>query len=393
MRTRSVTRPLASLTAALLIATALVLATPVSALSPPVAPSEPTLLGARWLAAQLTPEGFVEGLFAPGPDVDATRDVAFTLAATGLEQEAFERALGWITANIEEVIAPEDEPDGAGTLGYLIMLALAADEDPRSFGGVDLIARLEATYGRFEEGLYGEADPTFDGVLRQSLALLALDAAGVAPWPEAIFWLQAQQCTAVGDPASAGGFPNYRNPATPCPAPSVATYSGGEVDATAVALQYFARIEGVDAERTTTAAAFLRSVQSPGGGFPWYLGDVDSPNSTALAIGGLIAAGEGDAALAATDWLVAQQLGCDSPDAGAFTSSYSDGDADQFATRQAVLGVAGFSLPIGGPTLWQAEADPCVDPGPGPDPDPNPRPNPDPGVVPISAPASPRFTG
>ena len=393
MQTRPNLRRLAAALAVALLALSSGLIPGTSGAQPPAPtepPSEPTVLGARWLAAQLTPDGYVEGLFAPGPDVDATRDVAFALAATGLEPEAFNRALGWITANIEEVIAPEDEPDGAGTLGYLIMLALAVGEDPRSFGGVDLIARLEATYGRYEDGLYGEADPTFDGVLRQSLALLAFDAANVAPWPEAIFWLQAQQCTAVGDPASAGGFPNYRSPATPCPAPSVSTYSGAETDATSVALQYFARTEGTDAERVVTAAAFLRSVQSAGGGFPWYAGDVDSPNSTALAIGGLIAAGEGDAARAAIDWLVAQQLGCDSPDAGAFTSSYSDGGADQFASRQAVLGVAGASLPIGA-TSWQAATDPCAEPGPGPDPDP--QPEPDPGVVPIAAPATPRFTG
>lgn len=393
MSTPSVTRPLAALLATILVTAAMILTPPATALSPPVAPSEATVLGARWLAGQLTPDGYVEGLFAPGPDVDATRDVAFTLAATGLEQEAFDRALGWITTNVEEVIAPDDEPDGAGTLGYLIMLAVAAGEDPRSFGGVDLVARLEATYGLFEDGLYGEADPTFDGVLRQSLALLAFEAVGVAPWPEAIFWLQAQQCTTVGDPASAGGFPNYRNPATPCPAPSAVTYSGAEVDATAMALQYFARIEGPDAERSQTALAFLRSMQSPDGGFPWYAGDVNSPNSTALAIGALLAAGaggDGDLVDAAIDWLVAQQLGCDSPEAGAFTSSYSDGGADQFATRQAVLGVAGVSLPIGSAS-WQRQTDPCADPRP--DPDPDPQPDSETTARPIATPATPRFTG
>jgi len=79
-------------------------------------PSDATVLGARWLAGQLTPDGYVEGLFAPGPDSDATRDVAFTLAATGLEDEAFDSALAWLTANVEAVIDPEGEPEEAGSM-------------------------------------------------------------------------------------------------------------------------------------------------------------------------------------------------------------------------------------------------------------------------------------
>jgi hypothetical protein len=95
-----------------------------------------------------------------------------------------------------------------------------------------------------------------------------------------------------------------------------------------------------------------------------------------------------DAGLAAIAWLEDQQLGCDSPDAGAFTSSYSDGAADQFATRQAVLGVAGVTLPLNN-TGWSASGDPCEQPDPGPGPGPGPAPSP----TPISTPATPKFTG
>lgn len=395
MRTRSLTRP-----ARLALAAGVVVAilghglgpTAVGAQPavPPDAPSAATVLGARWLARQLTPGGYVEGLYAPGPDADATRDVAFTLAATGLEREAFEAALGWITANVDQVIAPDGEPDGAGTLGVLIMLALAVGEDPRAFGGVDLIARLEASSGLHEPGLYGEADPTFDGVLRQSLALLALDAVGTTPAPGAIEWLVAQQCVdGASAPESVGGFPNYRDPSTPCTAPDAASYTGAETDATAVALQYLVVLDGADGDRPQAAKDFLRSVQSADGGFPWFDGDVNSPNSTALAIGGLVAVGEGDAATVAINWLVAQQLGCDSPDAGAFTSSYSEGAADQFATRQAVLGVAGVSLPL--PTTdWNASpSEPCPDPAPAPTPEPAPSTT----AAIDDVPATPRYTG
>ncbi len=348
--------------------------------------SEATVLGARWLAAQLTPEGYVEGLFSPGPDPDATRDVAFTLAATGLEEDAFALALSWLTANIEEVIAPESEPDGPGTLGVLIMIAVATGEDPTNFGGVNLITRLNGTLGLLEPGLFGASDPTFDGVLRQSLALLGLDAAGASANPAAITWLEDQQCVAgESAPESLGGFPAYRNPAVPCPAPDVMNYAGAETDATAVALQWLVRNQGSSAPRTLQALEFLGTIQSATGGFPWYAGDVDSTNSTALAIGGLLAVGGQDgAAQAAIAWLEDQQLGCDSPDAGAFTSSYSDGAADQFATRQAVLGVAGVTVPLG-LTAWSSTSDPCAPPGPGPEPSPSP--------APIVAPVAPKFTG
>ncbi len=390
MKVRTCVRLVASLVAlgSLLLGTGLA---PVPAGAQGSQPPDSVVLGARWLASQLTPEGYVEGLFAPGPDPDATRDVAFTLAATGLEQESFNAAIGWIKTNIEEVIAPGDEPDGAGTLGVLIMIAVAVGDDPRNFGGVDLIVRLEATLGQYEAGLYGEADPTFDGVLRQSLALLGLDSAGVTPAASAVTWLNGQQC-GLGRPtapASEGGFQNYSPPNTACGEPNASTYSGAETDATAVALSYYAGVD--DQGRSDDAAAFLRSSQSPGGGFPWYVGDVDSPNSTALAIMGLFTAGgeeSFDAGLAAIAWLEDQQLGCDSPDAGAFTSSYSDGAADQFATRQAVLGVAGVTLPLNN-TGWSASGDPCEQPDPGPGPGPGPAPSP----TPISTPATPKFTG
>lgn len=388
MKIRTVIRPAAAAIVALLVTLVAGVGAPVGAAGSP--PSDPTILGARWLADQLTPDGYVEGLFAPGPDSDATRDVAFTLAATGLERQAFDSALSWLTANVEDVIAPDGEDEEAGTMAYLIMLAIAVEEDPRDFGGVDLIARLEATYGTFEDGLYGPEDPTFDGVLRQSLSLLAFRAAGVAPWPEAILWLQNQQCDAgASDPASVGGFPAYRaNPSEPCPAPSVLTYSGAETDATAVALQYLA---AESLPGASEAATFLLSVQSAGGGFPWYVGDADSPNSTALAIGGLRAAGEQEAASAATAWLVDQQLGCDTSDpeaVGAFTSNFSDGGPDQFATRQAVLGVAGVTLPLR-PTVWESTASPCAA-------DPTTTttaPAPTTTTSPAAAPVTPRYTG
>ena len=57
-------------------------------------------------------------------------------------------------------------------------------------------------------GLYGKGDPTYDGVYRQSLSILALQDTGRTVPKAALNWLQDQQC-------SDGGFtaPRPRGPA------------------------------------------------------------------------------------------------------------------------------------------------------------------------------------
>ena len=51
-------------------------------------------------------------------------------------------------------------------------------------------------------GLFGQQDPTYDGVYRQSLSLIALDAAGARVPTPPFEWLQRQQC-------DNGRFPSY----------------------------------------------------------------------------------------------------------------------------------------------------------------------------------------
>src|SRR5436305_2018998 len=65
--------------------------------------------------------------------------------------------------------------------------------NPANFGAahVNLVARLQAT--NQPNGLFGAADPTFDGAFRQGLALMALKVVGVAD-AAAADWLVGQQC-------------------------------------------------------------------------------------------------------------------------------------------------------------------------------------------------------
>src|SRR5262249_20091860 len=75
----------------------------------------------------------------------------------------------------------------------------------------------------------GGQDPTFDGVYRQSLALLALAAAGTAPAPTAGTWLLTQQCADGGVRGFRARLPN------PSPPPESAGFLGAGVTSTGLA--------------------------------------------------------------------------------------------------------------------------------------------------------------
>lgn len=326
--------------------------------------------GARWLVSQLEPGGYVadgNGDPAPGP----TAGVALALAAAKLPE--LELPLGWLRDNVEAYVAPAGTDD-AGSLGYLIVLAVSAGEDPASFGGTDLVARLQGTLGVLEPGLFGAADPTFDGVFRQSLALLALAAAGVAPDPSATAWLVDQQCEAPSPAVSVGGFEPYRaDPSGSCGAPDPTSFSGPDTNSTAVAVQAAVAL-GLDLP--ADPLGFLDGAQGPDGGFPFLRGGDVDPNSTALVVQALVAGGQD---LGGAPWrddggdpvssLLSWQLGCDVPaaDQGGLASPFSDGAPDLFATQQGVWGLAlaPFPLPPASP-LRPAPA-PCpASPSPSP---------------------------
>jgi hypothetical protein len=152
-------------------------------------------------------------------------------------------------------------------------------------------------------GLYGTADPTYDGVWRQSYALLALRTAGVAPSPAAVGWLTGQQC-------ADGGFPSFRaDTAKPC-APKAE-----DTNATGLAVQALAALGG-HADAVNRATAWLGSVQNKDGGWPYNPGNPSDPDSTAVVVGAYKAVGTDPAARRSAtgkspyDALRAFQFGC-----------------------------------------------------------------------------------
>ncbi|MFI1409157.1 prenyltransferase/squalene oxidase repeat-containing protein [Streptomyces sp. NPDC020707] len=136
---------------------------------------------------------------------------------------------------------------------------------------------------KLPSGLYGSTDPAYDGVWRQSLALLAQHTVGVRPAAKAVDWLTGQQC-------ANGGFAAYRaDPATKCDARTQT-----DTNSTGAALQALTALDTDDTEAgaaaVTAAVKWLKSVQNKDGGWGYLPGGASDTNSTSVVIGALEAA-------------------------------------------------------------------------------------------------------
>ncbi|MFE9644190.1 prenyltransferase/squalene oxidase repeat-containing protein [Streptomyces sp. NPDC006365] len=129
-------------------------------------------------------------------------------------------------------------------------------------------------------GLFGSTDPTYDGVWRQSLALLAQHTVGVKPAETAVDWLVGQQC-------ESGAFAPYRaNASAKCDAKTLV-----DTNSTAAAVQALEALGGHGAA-ADKAVAWLKSVQNKDGGWGYAAGGASDTNSTSVVTGALVAAGE-----------------------------------------------------------------------------------------------------
>ncbi|WP_327283224.1 MULTISPECIES: prenyltransferase/squalene oxidase repeat-containing protein [unclassified Streptomyces] len=185
-------------------------------------------------------------------------------------------------------------------------------------------------------GLFGKKDPTYDGVWRQSFALLAQQTVGVKPAEEAVAWLAGQQC-------ANGGFASFRADA----AAACDDKTMYDTNATAMAVQALKALGGQDAA-VKKGVDWLKSVQNEDGGWAFVPGTPSEGNSTSLVISALAATGEKPAEVkskagkSAYEGLLSFQLGCaaePAADRGAFGYQPADGKlaANADATAAAVL--------------------------------------------------------
>lgn len=298
---------------------------------PYLSPAVALRSGLGWVAGQQQPDGSFAG-FNPG----ATIDAVLAIALAGQDPNGY--AVGSNTPmTYLAAQAPAYAAQGASAAGKMTVGAVAGRANPRSFGGVDLVAAIEGFY-QPATGQYGGGS-----VWDQSLALLGL-AATRQPIPaDAV-----QRLLSIAADGGGWGFS--------------ANASSADVDSTGLALQALAaaHVSG-DNAAVQAGFAFLRSVQNEDGGFPGYGGNTD-PASTGLALQGLAAYGQNPRSL---DWTTTSSDGSASAltlhtpvetvmalqsPAGGFPGF--SGPNDPFSTYQALSGLTGQPLPIRQPQHW-----------------------------------------
>jgi hypothetical protein len=309
--------------------------------------------GAQWLANQIKHNaGLLQNFGKPDP-LD-TAYAVIGMRAAGVDKAASDQAIAALKTQLGSALETGGHASPAALAEY-ILAAHADGQDARHFGGNgarnDLVQRLLATARTKgpDAGLFGAAEPTFDGAFRQGLALAALKVEGVQNVRAiaGVRWLTKQQC-------ANGLWEAYRTKpsSVPCPPANSTTFTGPDTNSTAAAVMGLSAWNSL--AHTSAILSALRAIQSSDGGFPFVAapGQSSDPNSTALVIQGLLAMRTAPSSApfkkgAKTPYtaLASYQLGCTSADFGAFTFPGSPA-ANVFATVQSVPAMAGKKLPV-----------------------------------------------
>jgi prenyltransferase beta subunit len=217
----------------------------------------------------------------------------------------------------------------AGPTAKLLLVALAAGEDPESFGGIDLVSELRALMltkgakaGRFaDDSKFGD----FSNPLGQAFGVLALERSTSAGAPrQAVAYLSAAQCPDGGFPDAFGAKKCTSSP-----------------DATGLVVQ---ALIAADADCSAARAVrWLMSNQSRNGAYTANAVDPSKPavanvNSTAYATLGLAAARR------STSKPVGYLLSVQNRNGGLPTVPSASRASNLFATAQALPALARTSF-------------------------------------------------
>jgi hypothetical protein len=252
---------------------------------------------AAYLAANLADGDHVVGAY--GTDLGQTADVVLALSSTSAQRSTRDAAAAYLAAHVDDYVhgaayadgSPGAEKKGAnyaGPTGKAIVAALAAGQDPRSFGGFDLVGELQdlmvtsgSKAGRFsDDSAYGD----YSNPYGQAFDIIALRrATGDVP-AAAVTYLLTAQC-------ADGGFSDTY-PASPKACTS-------NPDATGLALQALVAAGVGDAASDASCAAskalaWLLAHDASNGSYASAAVNPGAPkpnvNSTAYAALGLTAA-------------------------------------------------------------------------------------------------------
>lgn len=303
-------------------------------------PSTPTRGAAGWLATKVNAQGFIANTDGQA-NFGNTSQAVIALSAAGLNRNTVDRIETYLAANAGSVAGPTGTKD-PGSLANLILGAVASGRNPRAFGGYDLVSTLQGTERATapEAGLFGTADPTYDGAYRQGLALWALHLSGAGADANATGWLTGQQC-------AGGGWTPYRaNLSVSCPPADSPNYDGPDTNSTALALL---GLTGQNVAPAVDAKAFLYSVRAGGGGWAFRALNTDAAdaNSTGLVMQTLIAVNGSNDPTGLNALLTFQvPCGTNSPDQGGVAFQPVNGvlTPNTMATIQALPAIAGRTM-------------------------------------------------
>ncbi|GAB3594979.1 hypothetical protein GCM10027446_19590 [Angustibacter peucedani] len=330
--------------------------------------TDPAEVAGGYLARQLAASGghfFTEFGGVQYPDYGLTLDAVLALDASGVGQDAASTATQYVADHVRSYISGIDYGGAGeryvGPIAKTLNAAVAQQVDPAAFGGVDLVAELEALEqpsGRFQDTF----DPMVSGAdysntFGQSFAVLGLERAGAGASAQAVAFLELQQCPA-------GGF-RLTEGAAAC-----ADDTTADPDSTSLALQALIAAKGTGAASVVKGLTWLAGRQGSDGGFGGgTTTEAENANSTGLAGQALLAGGRTAQARKAVAYVKGLQYGCgfpaalrggiaynqDSYDAqDAKNGAATPDDQDRRSTAQAALAVAG--TPLGVVTAVGADA-------------------------------------
>jgi hypothetical protein len=294
----------------------------------PILAAADTTAAVAYLQTQQNSDGGFGSGFSPDSTLSSTADVVLALVAVGADPAAFDQGgntpLSYLAASAAAATT-------SGDLAKLIQATIAAGENPRDFGGVDSVHKLESMVGA--DGRIGSDMDTF---VSHTLAILALKSAERTIPTATIDYLKAAQ-------QEGGGW-----------AWDGSMETAADTNTTAFAVQaLIAAGEAADSQAVSGALAYYEGIQNTDGGWPYQspsdFGTDTDANSTAVTIQALIAAGLDPAG---SEWTTAEgnaplnALEALQNESGAFAWQPAMPDDNLLATIQALPAVAGKAFPL-----------------------------------------------
>jgi hypothetical protein len=220
-----------------------------------------------WLASQQLPDGGFSNGFSEGSDIGTTADAIVAVLSGGGDPS------GWTVdgrSPLDFLVNQASSVHSPGGAAKVALAAEAAGLDPRSFGGVDLIAMVSDGFDP-ATGYFG------GGPFDSALCIFALSGAGI-PLPQGA--LDGLLAGRLED-----GSYSFNGDRTP---------GAGDSNTTALAVQ--ALMAAGARDQVGPSLEYFRAVRNEDGGWtyqkPSAYGEATDANSTALVAQALLAAGE-----------------------------------------------------------------------------------------------------